>query len=614
MGGGAVPRVSSNHTQLRTLGPLLCWAIVYADIGTSVYYVPGLLFRSVGTSAATFVLATSLAFVLLAEKYSEIAARYPGGGGVVSVAEEAFGPRMGALGGMLILVDYFLTAAISSISGFTYLATLVPVLQGFELPLAAAGLVLLGVLNWIGIRESAQVSAAIAVVAFLALLLLIGVTATQIDAAAWSKVRSAATAAGRIPIADAITGYAFAWLAFSGLESLAQISPAMGPPRRRTAGLAMLLVVIAILATSPLLTALATNLLDPSTVNPDAFQSELAFAMGGTWLRALIVVTASALLLFAANTAVVGTYHVVGALADGDFLPRPLVRRSEKFGTPHVAIGLAALVPIAVLIATRGNLGALGDLYAFGLLGAFFLSSLSLDRVRITEGRTGMLFWVGVATTGLVVIAFATNLVEKPHATVFGGSLTLVMLAYGLLHRGGLPFLRRVRGATVTTQEAERIAAESPAAVEILTLQEALDLKPTYSPQTLVCLRGPNQRLLEEAATHVGGSGEHDVAVLFVEEVPGLFVPRDTQPSREAREVLADAVAWLNVRGLTAVPIWRLAQEAGDAIVQVALELGVNAILVGTSQRGTLWRFLRGNVLARLVTRTPREVRIIIVG
>jgi hypothetical protein len=89
------------------------------------------------------------------------------------------------------------------------------------------------------------VSAGIAVLAFAALLLLIGVTAAQIDAADWEKVRSAATAAGRIPIADAITGYAFAWLAFSGLESLAQISPAMGPPRRRTAGIAMLLVVIA---------------------------------------------------------------------------------------------------------------------------------------------------------------------------------------------------------------------------------------------------------------------------------------------------------------------------------------------------------------------------------
>jgi amino acid transporter len=607
-------RAANGHAQLRTLGPVLCWAIVYADIGTSVYYVPGLLYRSVGTSAATFVLATSLAFILLAEKYSDISARYPGGGGVVSVAEQAFGPRMGALGGMLILVDYFLTTAISSMSGFHYLASLLPVLQGYELPLAAGGLALLGVLNWIGIRESAQVSAAIAIAAFVALLILIVVTATRIDAADWNRVQAAATAAGRIPIGDAITGYAFAWLAFSGLESLAQISPAMRTPRRMTAGIAMLLVVIAILATSPLLTAFATNLLPEGSVNPDAFQSELAFEMGGTWLRVLIVVTASALLLFAANTAVVGTYHVVGALADGEFLPRPLLRRSDKFGTPHLAIALAAVVPVAVLVATDGDLASLGALYAFGLLGAFFLSSISLDRVRISEGRTGILFWVGIATTGLVMIAFVTNLVEKPQATLFGGTLTLAMLTYGLLHRGGVPFLRRRRGGTVTTQEAERIAAESPGAAQILTLQEALDLKPTYSPKTLVCLRGPNQRLLEEAATHVSGGGEHDVAVLFVEEVPGLFVPRDTQPSREAREVLAEAVAWLNARGMTAVPIWRLAQEAGDAIVQVARELGVSAILVGTSQRGTLWRFLRGNVLARLAMRTPREVRILIVG
>jgi amino acid transporter/nucleotide-binding universal stress UspA family protein len=604
----------SSHAQLRTLGPLLCWAIVYADIGTSVYYVPGLLYRSVGTSAATFVLATSLAFILLAEKYSDIAARYPGGGGVVSVAESAFGPRIGALGGMLILVDYFLTAAISSVSGFTYLASLVPFLQGFELPLAAGGLLLLGILNWIGIRESAQVSAAVAVIAFSALLLLIGITATKIDASDWREVQQAVTAAGRIPLADAVTGYAFAWLAFSGLESLAQISPAMASPRRRTAGLAMLLVVVAILSTSPLLTALATNLLDTGTVNPDAFQSELAYAMGGTWLRLLIVVSASGLLLFAANTAVVGTYHVLGALADGDFLPRPLLARSARFGTPHLAIGLAAAVPIAVLVATAGDLGALGDLYAFGLLGAFFLSSISLDRVRIAEGRTGILFWVGVATTGLVVLAFATNLVEKPHATVFGGSLTLVMLAYGLLHRGGIPFLPRRRAEKVTTQEAERIAAASPGAVEILTLPEAVDLLPTYAPKTLVCLRGPNQRLLEEAATHVGGADEHALAVLFVEEVPGLFVPRDTQPSQEAREVLAEAVAWLGRQGITAVPVWRLAEDAGDAIVQAARELGVGAILVGTSQRGTLWRLLRGNVLARLIARTPREVRLVIVG
>jgi nucleotide-binding universal stress UspA family protein len=236
-----------------------------------------------------------------------------------------------------------------------------------------------------------------------------------------------------------------------------------------------------------------------------------------------------------------------------------------------------------------------------------------MDRVRIAEGRTGLLFWIGAATTGLVVIAWVTNLFEKPEATLFGGTLTLVMLAYGFVHRGDLG-LRLRRGPTVTTEEAERIAAEKPAAAQILTLAEAVDLMPTYAPRTLVCLRGPNQRLLEEAGTHVAGQKEHDIAVLFVEEVPGLFVPRETEPSAYARSVLEEAVAWLNARGTTSVPIWRLAQDAGEAIADVSSALGVTAILVGTSQRGTLWRLLRGNVLARLIARLPRETRIVIVG
>jgi nucleotide-binding universal stress UspA family protein len=233
--------------------------------------------------------------------------------------------------------------------------------------------------------------------------------------------------------------------------------------------------------------------------------------------------------------------------------------------------------------------------------------------VRIAEGRTGWLFAVGVASTLVILLAFLTNLFEKPLATLFGGSLTLVMFGYGLVHRGDVGLPRR-RGAAVTTEEAERIAAETPAAAQILTLAEAEELRPAYNPDTLVCLRGPNQRVLEEVAARLTGLHQSDVAVLFVEEVPGLFVPRDTTPSREAREVLSDAVAWLNGKGFTAVPIWRLAQDAGEAIAHVARQLECDAIFLGTSQRGTLWRVLRGNVLSRLIARAPRDARILIVG
>src|SRR5712692_10314954 len=71
------------------LGPLLCWAVVFADIGTSVYYVPGILYGNVGSLAGFFVFLTMSVFVLLTLKYSEVTHRFPQGGGVVTVAAQA---------------------------------------------------------------------------------------------------------------------------------------------------------------------------------------------------------------------------------------------------------------------------------------------------------------------------------------------------------------------------------------------------------------------------------------------------------------------------------------------------------------------------------------------
>ena len=52
------------HAGIR-LGPLLCWAVVFADVGTSVYYVPGILYGTVGNLAGFFVMLTMSVFVLL---------------------------------------------------------------------------------------------------------------------------------------------------------------------------------------------------------------------------------------------------------------------------------------------------------------------------------------------------------------------------------------------------------------------------------------------------------------------------------------------------------------------------------------------------------------------
>ena len=97
-------------------------------------------------------------FILLALKYIEISWRNPEGGGVVTITTKAFGPMWGCLGGMLITVDYFLTTAISAVSGFQYIGSVFPSLDAHIIALACIGVGVLAVLNIIGIRESATVA------------------------------------------------------------------------------------------------------------------------------------------------------------------------------------------------------------------------------------------------------------------------------------------------------------------------------------------------------------------------------------------------------------------------------------------------------------------------
>ena len=503
------------------LGPLLCWAVVFADIGTSVYYVPGILYQTVGPLAGFFVFLTMTVFVLLTLKYAEVTYRFPQGGGVVTVAAQAINHWVGALGGMFILVDYFLTAAISCLSGMLYLSVVVPAIGP---PLAGwitiGVLILLGILNWVGISESAKVSLVGAVIAFISDIAILFTVFTHISFSAFLALIPEMFANHSLTPVLILTGFAGSFLAFSGLESISQLSPVMKTPRKKVAGIALLLVVLTIGLTSPLLTIFST-LLQPKKAADPVLSTQLISLLAGHWgnilLQTEVAISASALLVFASNTAIIGAYHVFIALSRMEFFPAFVLQRNKLRGTPHYSIALATAIPIAVLILVNFNINILGDMYAFGLLGAFTLTCLGLDLVRYRERKAarskkyqvpagfseignGLLstenqleptfpsthqkdtldgdtlagvsraqgtlsttlskltnqqpkislwstinFYLGILTTALVMIAWSTNLVSKPLATAFGGTVAGVgmLVAYlnyiGHKRRGRVP-------------------------------------------------------------------------------------------------------------------------------------------------------------------------------
>ncbi|HEY7832911.1 MAG TPA: APC family permease, partial [Ktedonobacterales bacterium] len=462
----------------------LCWAVVFADIGTSVYYVPGILSHQVGLLAGLFVTLTLVVFVLLTLKYAEVSVRFPQGGGVVTVARHGINPWAGAVGGMLILVDYFLTSAISSDSGLVYLSAVFAAIAPYTLPLTLVAVALLGLLNWWGVKESAAVSALFAVAALVTDLAILVAVAITVPAHAIGQVIGEMFSVQLAP-ATALIGFAGSFLAFSGLESVSQLAPVMRAPRRRTVAVALGLVVITVGITSPLLTLFSTTLLTTCTPhfavcspdvlraslaahhaqpNPDQFISELAALAGGPvfgrTLEMLTAITAAALLIFACNTAIIGGYHVLLALARLGFFPKLVGWHGGGRGTPVFAIALVTVVPMVVLVAVRGDVNTLGDMYAFGLLGAFTVTCVALDALRWRERhapafgarapvRRWLVFGVGILTTLLVALAWVVNLGTKPLATEFGGGVTVagvaIAVAYYVYQR------RRGRGPAFLT-------------------------------------------------------------------------------------------------------------------------------------------------------------------
>jgi amino acid transporter/nucleotide-binding universal stress UspA family protein len=603
----------------RQLTWFLAWAVVFCDIGTSVYYVPGILYGHVKNATPFFVLLTTGGFILLALKYIEISWRNPEGGGVVTITTKAFGPMWGCLGGILITVDYFLTTAISAVSGFQYIGSAFPFLDNYILILSCVGVGILAALNIIGIRESATVALVMALSAFVINLVVIGAAFFTMNAAQWQTVVNHLSIGKEVSPYELVVGFGAAWLAFSGLESISQLSPAMRFPLRRTTRYAMTAVIITVIMTSPVLTALSVGLLPDQikATQSERFISELGWIIGGLGLKIAVVLTASSLLLFASNTAIIGSYHVFLALARQGFLPKILELRNRAFNTPHIAVLIATSVPALLILLTKGQLLLLGDMYAFGLLGAFFFSSLSLDKIRWRLGRRDFGFWVGVLTTLMVMVAWGINLVEKQLATYFGGAVTLIgmLTAIGVRRAWFVDMLLKIpiiqRLQTRAYRASENLVEDELKG--LMTLAEAVEVKPLYSSSTLLALRDESPRLIQEGIIRAKGKGESALYCIYVEEWPGLFAGTTPHaPNEEGVETLKAVLQAVREKQIEIIPIWTVSHNASEAIAHAAKELDVDVVIIGATRRSAFYHMLRGRVVKGLTKRLPRDCHLMI--
>src|SRR5512141_1262676 len=140
-------------------------AILYGDWGTSKAYVIGFAFAVAGYSSFWLIAAMCVLTALVGLNYIVICRHYPDGGGVYASVRHR-SEVISIVGAFLLVADYLVTAAISSLSAFQYLG--VPHPEAF----AAGAIVVIGTLNYFGPRHTGGLAFLIAVPAVAVVVLL----------------------------------------------------------------------------------------------------------------------------------------------------------------------------------------------------------------------------------------------------------------------------------------------------------------------------------------------------------------------------------------------------------------------------------------------------------
>src|SRR2546421_174585 len=122
-------------------------AILYGDWGTSKAYVIGLAFAVAGYSSFWLIAAMCVLTALVGINYIAICRHYPSGGGVYASVRHR-SEIISIVGAFLLVADYIVTAAISSLSAFQYLGVPRPEL------FAAGAIFVIGALNYFGPRHT----------------------------------------------------------------------------------------------------------------------------------------------------------------------------------------------------------------------------------------------------------------------------------------------------------------------------------------------------------------------------------------------------------------------------------------------------------------------------
>jgi amino acid transporter len=598
-------------------------AIVLNDLGSTMYYVGGIVEHAIGRSAPWFILGVMLFSFAVRSVYMESSSMFVRGG-VYVVVRDAMGSFVARLSVSALLFDYILTGPISSVSAGQYLGRLINEASGaihsdvqippnfFAVAFAIAVTLYFWWLNLKGIPESSTKALRIMqVTTVMVVLFLVWCSITLLvrgaeqipppptpenldfsnEGLGWLQ----GTIWPTIPMAAIIIAFGHSLLSMSGFETLAQVYREIAAPKLRNLKIAGNIVCAYAAISTGLITLLAAMII-PDDIRKHYIENllgGLTMHLAGPELLRLVfhvfvVIVGILILSGAVNTSIIGANGVMNRVAEDGVLHSSFQKPHRRFGTTYRIINLVTILQIGTIILSRGQTYLLGEAYAFGIVWSFFLKSLSVIVLRFQRqdqeyktplnfrvGRFELPIGLGLITLVLFAVAIA-NLFSKRIATLSGVSFTIILFT-----------IFTISERMMRTKQARR-------GLE----QFNLDLRADFSADALhvrqgcvlVAVRDYNRMLHLESVLQKTDTRKHDIVVMSVRAVStagaGEYELNENQLFTEyEQELFTRVVAMAEKEGKAVELVVVPGVNPFDAIVHTAVTLKASRLITGVSAR-----------------------------
>jgi nucleotide-binding universal stress UspA family protein/L-asparagine transporter-like permease len=573
----------------RNVGWVRAGALLYGDWGTSKAYVIGLAVAAVGFAALPHLLAVCALTGLVGINYIWVCKHFPNGGGVYTAAG-LHSRRLATIGGLLLLADFIVTAALSCLDGFHYL--------GFEEAATAkkwaiTAIFVIGAINFLGPKHTGGIAVWLAVPTVVVVMMLIAGGAPHIAqfhpqpptgsvVGNWAAFVGMILALSGVEVAASSTGVL-------KLDSGATLEkPSVFITARRAVWAVMLDVVIG----TALLSVLAMCLPDAAKAHQNDMLRYMGEVFVGPHFANLVGWIFGVLLISAVNTAITGIVALLYVMARDGELPDTFLLLN-RFGVPWVGLITATILPVVVLN-IDDKVEGLAALYAIGVVGAIainlgscaFAKAIDLKQVeRITMKVTFLVLaavWITIALSKLYALLFVA-----------------IVLGLGLA-------LREV------TSRHRHAAPVTPKLATVVPITPALGSPPEFLGQfILVAARGWTPALqfaLEESRVR-----DAQLLVLYVREVAvNIDMGSNWQDDPDAKALFTRLQT--EAVGLKVNKLYSVSDSPAETIIDIAATFGVDSVVLGGSRRATLVNLLKGNVVARVAANLPESMHLIVIG